>query len=351
MAPLAGTALVYPAGMDAPGVNDPLIHRLAAQSAARVSILSLDGDGQPAQHAVPLWGVRGLIGVLLLGEKVDGGLYTEEEIEVARATGERLIDTQASAEVTRRLLTLQRQRLAESQVLDRQTRRILHDEVLPELHSALIALSSLGDGEVGVWGAGEPGSRGEGEDYAQSAIRNPQFAIRNSQFAIQDQLVSVHRRISALLRSSPLQSTVKLERGLVAGLRELVDLEMRGMFDSVTWQLDEAALNAVTKLSPLAVEVVYYAVRESLRNAARHGRGSDTARALNLSIRIADKEGLQIVIADDGVGVQQETHRSNGSGQGLALHSTLLAMFGGSLSVTSNSESGTDVVIQLPFGY
>ena len=144
---------------------------------------------------------------------------------------------------------------------------------------------------------------------------------------------------------------MKLERGLVVGLHELVDLEMRGMFDSVTWQLDEAALNAVTKLSPLAVEVVYYAVRESLRNAARHGRGSDTARALNLSIRIADKEGLQIVIADDGVGVQQETHRSNGSGQGLALHSTLLAMFGGSLSVTSNSESGTDVVIQLPFGY
>ena len=48
---------------------------------------------------MPLWSERGLIGVLLLGEKRDGGLYTQEEIEIARASGERLIDTQASAEM------------------------------------------------------------------------------------------------------------------------------------------------------------------------------------------------------------------------------------------------------------
>ena len=76
-----------------------------------------------AGWAVPLWSERGLIGVLLLGEKRDGGLYTQEEIEMARASGERLIDTQASAALAQRLMALQRQRLAESQVLDRQARR------------------------------------------------------------------------------------------------------------------------------------------------------------------------------------------------------------------------------------
>src|SRR4029079_16905698 len=95
-----------------------------------------------AVWAVPLWSERGLIGALLLGDKRDGGLYTQEEIEIARATGERLIDTRGSAEQARRLMALQRQRLAESQVVDRRTRRVLHDDVLPRLHTAMLMLSA-----------------------------------------------------------------------------------------------------------------------------------------------------------------------------------------------------------------
>jgi hypothetical protein len=91
---------------------------------------------------VPLWGERGLIGALLLGERRDGGLYSQEEIEIARAGGERLIDAQASAEMARRLMEIQRQRLAESQVIDRRTRRVLHDDVLPRLHTAMLLLQS-----------------------------------------------------------------------------------------------------------------------------------------------------------------------------------------------------------------
>ena len=95
-----------------------------------------------AVWAVPLWSERGLIGVLLLGEKRDGGLYSQEEIEIARASGERIIDTKASAEMAQRLMALQRRRLAESQVLDRRARRVLHDDVLPLLHTAMLALMS-----------------------------------------------------------------------------------------------------------------------------------------------------------------------------------------------------------------
>src|SRR5439155_10768663 len=99
--------------------------------------------------AVPLWGERGLIGALLLGEKRDGGLFTEEEIEIARASGERLIDTQASVEMAQRLMSLQRRRMAESQVLDRRARRVLHDDVLPQLHTAMLALSGQWSGVSG----------------------------------------------------------------------------------------------------------------------------------------------------------------------------------------------------------
>src|SRR5205085_2929953 len=68
-------------------------------------------------------------------------LFTQDEIEIARASGERLIDTQASVEMAQRLMLLQRRRMVESQVLDRRARRVLHDDVLPQLHTAMLALS------------------------------------------------------------------------------------------------------------------------------------------------------------------------------------------------------------------
>jgi hypothetical protein len=141
LAPLVGPAVTVGAPLD---VSEQTLNTLAARLLSpQTMCVSLD----PAEYggavwAVPLWSERGLIGVLLLGEKGDEGLYTQEEIEIARATGERLIDTQASAEMARRLTALQRQRLAESQVLDRRTRRALHDDVLPRLHTAMLMLSA-----------------------------------------------------------------------------------------------------------------------------------------------------------------------------------------------------------------
>ncbi len=48
-----------------------------------------------ATWAIPLWSERGLSGMLLLGPKAGDGFYMREEIEIARAAGERLIDTAA----------------------------------------------------------------------------------------------------------------------------------------------------------------------------------------------------------------------------------------------------------------
>jgi len=40
-------------------------------------------------------------------------------------------------------MALQRERLAQSQVIDRQTRRVLHDDILPTLQAATISLGSV----------------------------------------------------------------------------------------------------------------------------------------------------------------------------------------------------------------
>jgi len=271
-----------------------------------------------ALWAVPLWSERGLIGALLLGEKVDGGLYTQEEIEIARASGERLIDTQASAEMARRLMALQRQRLAESQVLDQRARRVLHDDVLPQLHAALLKLSS-------------------------NATHIEAIPL----------LSDVHRQISSLLREMPVVISLEVARlGLIEALRQTVDDELRQAFDSVTWEIDPEAESKAQSLPPVTAEVLFYAAREAIRNAARHGRDSDSnaARALHLRVAAQWQDGLKIVIEDDGVGLETTGQSQRGNGHGMALHSTMLAVVGGTLTLESVPKVYTRVSLTLPAG-
>src|SRR6185369_9639998 len=94
---------------------------------------------------LPLWSERGMIGLLFLGDKIDKGLYTEEEIQVAQAAAERILDTLAGEQIARSLMGIQRRRMVEQRVMDFQTRRTLHDDTLPRIHAAILSLSSLKD--------------------------------------------------------------------------------------------------------------------------------------------------------------------------------------------------------------
>jgi signal transduction histidine kinase len=277
--------------------------------------------------AVPLWSERGLIGVLLLGEKRDGGLYSQEEMELARASGERLIDTCASAELARRLVALQRQRLAESQVLDRRARRVLHDDVLPRLHTALLTLSA-------------------GSAAAEAAPL----------------LVEAHHQISGLLRDLPTATAPQLARlGLFDALRQAVSDEWGSAFDEVTWEIDPEAERRARVIPPFTAEVLFYAAREAIRNAAKHARrldgspeGALTAPKLCLRVAADGLAGLRLVIEDNGRGWGPDTSAGNegemhgGSGQGLALHSALLAVVGGTLAVESIPGRYTRILLTLP---
>ncbi len=305
---LTGPALVYPVGAS----QAPLPGLPSQPSSPQTMCLPLD----PAQHAgaqwaVPLWSERGFMGWLLLGEKTDGGLYTQEEIEVARAGGERLIDTQATAELARRLMTLQRRHLAESQLLDRRARRVLHDDILPQLHAASLHLNARNTAE------------------ATSA------------------LADAHHQISDLLRDLPPAAAPALARdGLVAALRQMAADEFAGAFDAVEWAVSPAAEAQARALPAFTAEALFYAAREAVRNAARHGR--DAARPLHLRIGVTAGEGFEMAIEDDGVGVEHVPQGDGGSGLGLLLHGTLMAVVGGSLAVQSSPGRTTRVILSLP---
>lgn len=343
LAPLAGSPLVYPSSIH---VDIPLIEDLISVLTHSIDLYTpIPPDSYAgAAWAVPLRSERGMTGLLLLGEKVDGSLYAQEEMELARQAGESLLNARASAEIARRLVMLQRQRISESQVIDQRARRLLHDEVLPALHTTLLNLSTINSGTE-----------------------------RSRLEAIQA-LSEAHGKISRLLRELPTQVAPELiHLGLPGALQQLAEVDLRDSFDEVHVHIDPAVEKPVRRLPSHVAEVIYYAAREAIRNAARHGRGYVEA---NMSLKDSEptaikpnahlplcldlglywltgesNPGLQLTITDTGVGLAPEAQNSNqsgGSGQGLALHSTLLAVIGGSLVLSSASGKPTTVTIFFP---
>jgi len=315
LALLAGPSLVYPPGQNLP--FPPAGEALAKVDNPHTLCIALEPPGEQLEGwAIPLWSPRGLIGVLFLGAKQDGGLYAQEEIEIARTVCERLLDLKASSEMARRLMALQRQRLAENQILDQRTRRTLHDEVLPQIHAILLSLDAAHD---------------TGNREALAALED------------------LHRLVSDLLRQLPASTAPEVARmGLVRALQQAVQVDYKDAFDQVTWEISAAAESSIRALPPLSVEVLYYACREAIRNAARHARGEASASPLHLLIGADCQDGLEIYIEDNGVGMNREEVSASGGGQGLALHGTLMAVLGGALVVESTPNTSTRVTLTLP---
>ncbi len=302
LATLVTQPLRYPADAPVP----PSLPRFDA-AAELLSLVS----GVDAAWALRLDGRQGQIGVLLLGRRRGDGLYTEEEIAIARAVGERLLDLQATATLARRLLDLTRVQWAEGQVADRQTRRVLHDDILPDLHTALIML------------------RHEPQVQTEQVV---------------DLLAAVHRQISDLLRALPVRSPARPSGHLLEDLRRLVTEEMAPRFDMVRFAATADASVTITRLRPLASEVIFYAASELVRNAARHGRRENVPLALTVTVE--GRRDLTVTVQDNGKG-GSAPGTDGGAGQGLALHTAMLAIVGGTLSVAPGSEEGMSAVIRL----
>lgn len=306
--------LHYPAG--APAWQAPLEALAEAQDPGAPDLISMEGstDGEMRWMVLLRSGAE-LVGLLLLGEKHSGGLYSQEEIEIARAAAERLLDSLAAAEITRRLIDLQRQRLVEAGLLEQQARRVLHDEVLPDLHAALLSLNEAGSSHQAL------------ERTAQN-------------------LASAHRQIANLLQQAPPSYPATLARqGLLAALQEATQ-ELQESFERIDWEVPEAAENAMRSLPLAEAQVLFYAAREAMRNAARHGK-QHPAHALRLIIRSEIQDGLLLVIEDNGGGLSSQSN-AGGSGQGLALHSTMMAVIGGSLALSGTPGETTRVILHLP---
>ncbi len=289
---------------------------------------STDWTRLDADHWIwPLSDSRGAIGRLILGPKLSGEEYTTQELQVAAACAGRILDALAGEQLARMALSLLRQRIAEVQVMSARHKRVLHDEVLPQIHLALLRIEAL---------------RRRPADWEASLAE------------MAGALTETHRRAATLVREMSNAVPTRLDsEGLVAALHSALAHDFRDSFDEIGWQAGPAAAERARRLPLFVGEVIFYAAQEALRNAARHGRGSDPDRRLRLDVAIECNPGLKIVVGDDGVG-----HKSGadfpvgpaaaGTGGGLLFHSAMLAVIGGSLAVSDRAGGGTQVVIELP---
>ncbi len=316
--PLVGNPISFPGNL---GHDEIEALQLEVQRSITTNIgfapLLLPDSGYFGRNAlaISLWSERGLIGALVLGEKHNSSLFTQEEIEIARTVGERLIDSKASNVLAHRLMELERQRLSETKVIDQQTRRTLHDDILPRLQSVMIKLSS---------------------------------ASSNTDGAVQE-MGEIHHLLTELMHDLPIIIEPELtNRGLVDALQVTIDNEYRQYFDTLTWQVDEKASKNTGTFTPYVSNVLYHATREAVRNAAHHGRQSESDHPINLHIAINWQDRLVISIQDDGIGFDSSSKNGKVRGQGLAMHSTLMAVVGGSLAVDSFPGKYTNVILKYP---
>jgi signal transduction histidine kinase len=294
--------------------------------------------GQPMIcWVLPIYDELGLVATLYLGPREDGGAFTDEDMNLAHACGQRILDTLGDHEAMQAVAGLLRRRIVDVKLLGAQQRRVLHDEILPQMHLALLRLETLRS--------------------LPDANANPPLSLESCREQALNEVIDLisgaHRRLANMMRTTAPGAPHRLERdGMMHAIHTMLEQDFQNAFDEVEWCVSEETAVCIDEVTPPAIaELIFAAVQEALRNAARHARGSDVHRRLHLILKASfsrEAPYLEVIVADDGVGIVSASGSTTGTGGGLLTHNALLAIAGGSLTVKSAPGEGVTVRILLP---
>jgi hypothetical protein len=340
------------------------LHRAYAYKAPEEAIT----DPRDAREwALPVSDERGVVARLVLGPRVDGAGYTSGDLEVARACGQRILDAVGEFAAAQAIASLARRRGLEAELSAALPRRVLHDEVLPRLHLAMLRLEALRARLPAAAAATVGAPAPVRESPAQEAGLDDELGT------VVRELGHAHHDLAALMRAAPTANMRHLEHGLVGALRAALDGEFRGTFDELQWEAEPEpeARTAADALPTITADLLLGATLEAVRNAGRHARGGDMHRHLALRVSLTtDEHWVSVAVADNGVGLQSEGVRGGrilpensgdaispfttepsdvpGTRSGLLTHGALVALVGGALTVHSQPGDGTTVAIRVP---
>jgi signal transduction histidine kinase len=151
-----------------------------------------------------------------------------------------------------------------------------------------------------------------------------------------DRTIEGIRRIIGKL--SPL---VLQELGLVAAIRK----EAKDFARNTGVKARVLIAENVGRLASGTEQAIYRVVQEALHNVAKH------AQAKNVTVQLERADELvQVVVEDDGVGIQSRSSNSRDHSFGLAGIKERVAMLGGTSRVISTKGNGTRLEISVPAG-
>ncbi|MGH2505636.1 MAG: ATP-binding protein, partial [Ktedonobacterales bacterium] len=320
---------------------------------------------------------RGAVAAMRLGPRLDGVGYTSSDLEIARACGLRILDAVGEFATAQAVASLARRRGLEAELTAALPRRVLHDDVLPRLHLAMLRLEAqrarLRAQPVAAATAASAAPTSEASVGPDGARDVDDVGAEMGEVVAE--LGRAHRDLAALMRAAPMASARRLEHGFTGALRGALDGEFRGAFDELEWETPDDAVAAADALPPVVADLLLSATLEAVRNAGRHARGENLHRRLALRVRLAaDAQMVTVQVSDNGVGLASPTTATmtgasqpsdspgaSGSGRpappplgaagarsGLLTHGALMALAGGLLSVRSGEDGGAVVTIRAP---
>lgn len=166
--------------------------------------------------------------------------------------------------------------------------------------------------------------------------RNPRVKIRET-LDVVDRTIDGIRRIIARLSPLLLQ-----ELGLIAAIRK----EAKDLARDTGVKARVTVSDGIDRLPPETEAAIYRVVQEALHNVAKHAQ----AHVVNIQMNQQNGE-LQLVIEDDGIGIQVRSSSSRGRSFGLAGIKERVGMLGGRVQINSGRGKGTRIEVTVPTGH
>ena len=261
--------------------------------------------------------MRSFLGVpIRIGDDVFGNLYLCDKIGNAEFTEEDEILVESLGAIAAVAVENSRlhDRLQDLAVLRDRERiaRDLHDKIIQRLFAAGMAL--------------------------QAATRLPAEELAARTESTVDELDAIVNEIRATIFDLELRPGDR--PALAAAILATVDEMTRhaGLEATVRFQAD-----VEHRVSPEVADATLTALREALANTARHA----DARAVDVELS-CDGDILQLVVADDGRGVDDQTAPLVGHGRGLKNLVARARDWGGTCVISPRSAGGTELTWRVP---
>src|ERR1700730_14302909 len=173
---------------------------------------------------LPIYDERGLVATLYLGPRADGGALTDEDMNLAHACGQRILEVLGDHEAMQAVAGLLRRRIVDVKLLGAQQRRILHDDMLPQMHLALLRLETLRSFIHSDSSASLPLSQEDEDTPTPGQVLDEAV----------DMISDAHRRLAALMRATAPGAPHRLERdGLMDAICAMLQQDFQHAFDEV----------------------------------------------------------------------------------------------------------------------